>query len=35
MEHLKVKIEKLEFQGEPILKDIELTINKNDTIAIV
>lgn len=35
MDHLKVKIEKLEFQGEPILKDIELTINKNDTIAIV
>ncbi len=35
MDHLKVKIEKLEFQGEPVLKDIELTINKNDTIAIV
>lgn len=35
MQHLKVKIQKLEFQGELILKDINLTINKNDTISIV
>jgi len=35
MQHLKIKIEKLEFQGEPILKDIELTINKNDKISVV
>lgn len=35
MQHLKIKINKLEFQGEPVLKDIELTINKNDTLSIV
>ncbi len=35
MQHLKIKIHKLEFQGEAILKDIELTINRTDTIAIV
>jgi len=33
--HLKVKIEKLEFQGEPVLRDIELIINQNDKISIV
>lgn len=35
MQHLKVKIEKFEFSWEPILKDIELTINQNDKISIV
>ena len=35
MQHLKIKIEKLEFQGEPVLKDIELTINQTDKISIV
>jgi len=35
MNHLKIKIEKLEFQWELILKDIELTINQNDKISIV
>ncbi len=35
MNHLKIKIEKLEFQWEPILRDIELTINQNDKISIV
>jgi len=35
MQHLKVNIEKLEFQWEPVLKDIELTINKNDKISVV
>jgi len=35
MQHFKVKIEKLEFQGEPILRDIELTINRTDKISIV
>ncbi|NDK09717.1 ABC-F family ATP-binding cassette domain-containing protein [Candidatus Gracilibacteria bacterium] len=35
MDHLKIKIEKLEFQGEPVLRDIELTINQNDKISIV
>jgi len=35
VDHLKIKIEKLEFQGEPVLRDIELTINQNDKISIV
>ncbi len=35
MKHLKVKINSLEFNGEIILKDIDLTINKNDRISIV
>lgn len=35
MQHLKIKIEKLEFQGDPVLKDIELTINRTDKISIV
>jgi ATP-binding cassette subfamily F protein 3 len=35
MNHLKVKINKLEFQGEPVLRNIELTINKNDKISVV
>lgn len=35
MNHLKIKIEKLEFQGEPVLRDIELIINQNDKISIV
>lgn len=35
MKHLKIKIEKLEFQGEPVLRDIELTINEKDTLSIV
>lgn len=35
MNHLKVKIQKLEFQWESVLRDIELTINQNDKISIV
>ena len=35
MKHLKIKIDKLEFNGELILKDINLTINKTDKISIV
>lgn len=35
MQHLKIKINSLEFQGEPILKNIELTINRTDKISIV
>lgn len=35
MQHLKIKVKSLEFQGEQILKNIELTINRDDTIAIV
>jgi len=35
MKHLKVKIDKKEFQDKEILKNIELTINENDKIAIV
>ena len=35
MNHLKIKIDKLEFQWEPVLRDIELTINQNDKISIV
>ena len=33
--HLKVKIDSLEFNWEIILKDINLTLNKNDRISIV
>jgi len=33
--HLKINIEKLEFQWEPVLREIELTINQNDKISIV
>ncbi len=35
MKHLKVKIKKLEFVSETILKNIEFTLNKNDKISIV
>ncbi len=35
MNHLKINIEKLEFQWEPVLREIELTINQNDKISIV
>ncbi len=35
MKHLKIKIEKLEFQGDLVLRDIDLTINQNDKISIV
>ncbi len=35
MKHLKVKIDKLEFNGEIVLKDIDFTINKSDRISIV
>ena len=35
MKHLKIKIEKLELGWEEILKDIELTINRTDTLSIV
>ena len=35
MKHLKIKIDKFEFNWELILKDINLTINRTDKIAIV
>jgi len=35
MDHLKVKIQKLEFNSETVLRDISLTINQNDKISIV
>jgi ABC-type polysaccharide/polyol phosphate transport system ATPase subunit len=35
MNHLKIKIESLEFAGEPILRDISLTINQGDALSIV
>ena len=35
MKHLKIKIEKLELGWEEILKDIELIINRTDTLSIV
>ncbi len=35
MKHLKIKINKLEFQDKEILKNIEFTLNENDKIAIV
>ncbi len=35
MKHLKIKIEKLELWGDEILKSIELTINRTDTLSIV
>ena len=35
MKHLKIKIDKLEFQEKEVLKNIEFTLNDNDRIAIV
>lgn len=35
MQHLKIKLDKLEFQWEAILKNISLTINRTDKISIV
>ena len=35
MKHLKIKIDKLEFDNTIILKDIDFTINENDRICIV
>jgi ABC-type polysaccharide/polyol phosphate transport system ATPase subunit len=35
MKHLKIKIDKLEFQDKEVLKNIEFTLNENDRIAIV
>ena len=35
MEHLKIKINKLEFDWESILKNIDFTLNKNEKVAIV
>lgn len=35
MKHLKIKIEKKEFDSEIILKDIDFVLNKTDKIAIV
>lgn len=35
MKHLKVKIDKLEFSWETILKDIDFTLNKSDRVSIV
>lgn len=35
MKHLNIKIDKLEFKGETILKNIDFTLNKTDRISIV
>jgi ABC-type polysaccharide/polyol phosphate transport system ATPase subunit len=35
VKHLKIKIDKLEFQDKEVLKNIEFTLNENDKIAIV
>ena len=35
MKHLKIHVRKFEYQGESILKDIDLTLNKGDTLSIV
>jgi ABC-type Mn2+/Zn2+ transport system ATPase subunit len=35
VKHLNIKVNKLEFEGEAILKDIDFTLNKNDRISIV
>lgn len=35
MKHLKIKIDKFEYSGETILKDIDITINSHDKISIV
>ena len=35
MKHLKIKINRLEFNDKEILKNIEFTLNENDRIAIV
>lgn len=35
MKHLKIKIDKLEFQWELIFKNIDFTINEKDTLSIV
>mgnify|MGYP001773784010 CR=1 FL=1 len=35
MKHLKIKVDKLEFDWELVFKDINFTINYNDKIAIV
>ncbi|PID87370.1 hypothetical protein CSB07_01625 [Candidatus Gracilibacteria bacterium] len=35
MKHLQIKVEKLEFNSNIVLKDISLTINKNDRISFV
>lgn len=35
MKHLNIKVNKLEFEGEAILQDIDFTLNKNDRISIV
>jgi ABC-type polysaccharide/polyol phosphate transport system ATPase subunit len=35
MKHLKIKINKLEFDGDIILENIDFTLNKTDRISIV
>lgn len=35
MKHLNIKIDKLEFKWEPVLKNINFTLNKTDRISIV
>ena len=35
MKHLKIKINRLEFDGEYIFKDIDFTLNENDRVSIV
>jgi ABC-type polysaccharide/polyol phosphate transport system ATPase subunit len=35
VKHLKVKIDKLEFNGESVLKDISFTLNENDRLSFV
>jgi ATPase subunit of ABC transporter with duplicated ATPase domains len=35
MKHLKIKINKLEFSSEIILKNINFTLNRDDRISVV
>jgi len=35
VKHLKIKIDKLEFVEETILRDIDFVVNENDRICIV
>jgi ATPase subunit of ABC transporter with duplicated ATPase domains len=35
VKHIKIKINKLEFDNEIILKDIDFVVNQNDRICIV
>jgi len=35
VKHIKIKINKLEFDNEIILKDVDFIVNENDRICIV